>query len=75
MTNGTQAYAVKADSPEKENPLRTAEMTLEDDYYAPLLIFGGISLAVGIALFIGFFVGRKMLEKEIEAEEKSMEQE
>ena len=50
-------------------------MTLEDDYYAPLLIFGGISLAVGIALFIGFFVGRKMLEKEIEAEEKSMEQE
>ena len=50
-------------------------MTLEDDYYAPLLIFGGISLAVGIALFIGFFVGRKMLAKEIEAEEKSMEQE
>ena len=32
MTNGTQAYAVKADPPEKENPLRTAEMTLEDDY-------------------------------------------
>ena len=50
-------------------------MTLEDDYYAPLLIFGGISLAVGIALFIGFFVGRKMLAKEIEAEEKSLEQE
>ena len=40
-------------------------MTLEDDYYAPLLIFGGISLAVGIALFIGFFVGRKMLAKEM----------
>lgn len=50
-------------------------MTLEDDYYAPLLIFGGISLAVGIALFIGFFVGRKMLAKEMEAEEKSLEQE
>ena len=50
-------------------------MTLEDDYYAPLLIFGGISLAVGIALFIGFFVGRKMLAKEMEAEEKSPEQE
>ena len=50
-------------------------MTLENDTYAPLLICGGISLAVGIALFIGFFVGRKMLEKEIEAEEKSMEQE
>ena len=50
-------------------------MTLEDDYYAPLLIFGGISIAVGIALFIGFFVGRKMLAKEMEAEEKSLEQE
>lgn len=50
-------------------------MTLEDDTFAPLLIFGGISLAVGIALFIGFFVGRKMLAKEIEAEEKSLEQE
>ena len=50
-------------------------MTLEDDYYAPLLIFGGISLAVGIALFIGFFVGRKMLAKEMEAEEKYLEQE
>ena len=50
-------------------------MTLEDDYFAPLLIFGGISLAVGIALFIGFFVGRKMLAKEMEAEEKSLEQE
>lgn len=50
-------------------------MTLEDDYYAPLLIFGGISLAVGIALFIGFFVGRKMLAKEMEAEEKSLKQE
>ena len=50
-------------------------MTLEDDTFAPLLIFGGISLAVGIALFIGFFVGRKMLAKEMEAEEKSLEQE
>ena len=50
-------------------------MTLEDDTFAPLLIFGGISLAVGIALFIGFFVGRKMLAKEMEAEEKSLEHE
>ena len=32
MANGTQAYAVRADAPEKGNPLRTAEMTLEDDY-------------------------------------------
>ena len=32
MANGAQAYAVRADAPEKDNPLRTAEMTLEDDY-------------------------------------------
>ena len=32
MANGTQAYAVRADAPEKDTPLRTAEMTLEDDY-------------------------------------------
>ena len=32
MANGTQAYAVRADALEKGNPLRTAEMTLEDDY-------------------------------------------
>ena len=32
MANGTQAYAVRADAPEKDNPLRNAEMTLEDDY-------------------------------------------
>ena len=32
MANGTQAYAIRADAPEKDNPLRTAEMTLEDDY-------------------------------------------
>lgn len=31
MTNGTQAYAIQAE-PEKDNPLRTAEMTIEDDY-------------------------------------------
>ena len=35
---------------------------------------GGILLAVGVALFGVFFVGKKMLAKEIEAEEKSMEQ-
>ena len=32
MGNGTRAFAVRADAPEKDNPLRTAEMTLEDDY-------------------------------------------
>ena len=31
MANGTQAYSVPAE-PEKDNPLRSAEMTIEDDY-------------------------------------------
>ena len=35
---------------------------------------GGVLLAVGIGLFISFFVGRKMLAKEIEAEEKGLQQ-
>ena len=32
MGNDTRAFAVAAEQPEKDNPLRTAEMTLEDDY-------------------------------------------
>jgi Lon protease-like protein len=33
MGNGTQAFAISAEPvQEKDNPLRTAEMTLEDDY-------------------------------------------
>ena len=32
MGNGTRAFAVVAEQPEKDNPLRTVEMTLEDDY-------------------------------------------
>ena len=32
MGNGTRAFAVAAEQPEKDNPIRTAEMTLEDDY-------------------------------------------
>ncbi len=32
MGNGTRAFVVLAEQPEKDNPLRTAEMTLEDDY-------------------------------------------
>ena len=35
---------------------------------------GGVLLAVGIGLFISYFAGKKMLAKEIEAEEKSLEQ-
>ena len=32
MGNGTRAFAVAAEQPERDNPLRTAELTLEDDY-------------------------------------------
>ena len=48
--------------------------TSSNDSFVVPLVFAGISLAIGIALFIGFFVGRKMLTKEIEAEEKALEQ-
>lgn len=37
-----------------------------------LPLLGGILLAVGIALFVVFFVSRKMLAREIEAEENGM---
>ena len=40
----------------------------------PLLpLAGAVMLAVGISLFIVFFVGKKMLAKEIEAEEKALD--
>lgn len=32
MGNGTRAFAILTEQPEKDNPLRTVEMTLEDDY-------------------------------------------
>jgi len=34
---------------------------------------GGVLLAVGIGLFITYFVGKKMLAKEMEAEERNLE--
>ena len=37
-------------------------------------VFGGIMIAIGAALFISFFVGRKMLAREIEAEEQKLSQ-
>jgi hypothetical protein len=33
---------------------------------------GGVLLAVGIGLFVSYSVGKKMLAKEIEAEEKKL---
>ena len=35
---------------------------------------GGVLLAVGIGLFISYFVGKKMLAKEIEAEERALDE-
>lgn len=51
--------------------------TMHSDAIAFLTVFmivGGILLAIGLALFIVFFAGRKMLAKEMEAEAKSLEQ-
>lgn len=43
--------------------------------YALCVLCGSILLSVGIALFIAYFAGRKMLAKEIAAEEKAAQQE
>ena len=48
--------------------------TSSNESFVVPLVFAGIFLAIGIALFIGFYVGRKMLSKEMEAEEKALEQ-
>lgn len=37
-----------------------------------MLVAGGVLLAVGVSLFITYFTGKKMLAKEIEAEEKAL---
>ena len=39
-----------------------------------ILIFGAISIAIGISFLLVFFVGKKMLAKEMEAEAKALEQ-
>jgi cytochrome c biogenesis protein CcdA len=41
-------------------------------YDIPLYFAGGILIAIGIALFIAYFVGKKLLAKEIEAEERAL---
>lgn len=40
-----------------------------------LIIAGTALIAIGIAFLVGYFVGRRMLEKEMEAEEQNMKQE
>ena len=39
-----------------------------------MLTFGAISIAIGISFLLVFFVGKKMLAKEIEAEAKALEE-
>lgn len=48
--------------------------TMSNDSAAVPMILGGILLGIGISLIVVFFVGKKMLAKEIEAEAKSLEQ-
>ena len=38
-------------------------------------IFGCVAIAVGIGLFISYFVGKRMLAKELKAEEESLKSE
>lgn len=40
-----------------------------------LIIAGAALIAIGIAFLVSYFVGRRMLEKEMEAEEQNMKQE
>lgn len=46
--------------------------TLSRSTLSMTLAMGCILLAIGVALFIIYFVGKKMLSKEIEAEENSL---
>lgn len=52
--------------------LGIAFLTLSFFCDAELEIPGGVLLAIGIALFIAFFIGRKMLAPDIAAEEKAL---
>ena len=51
-------------------------VTVTGEHFAyKMILAGALLLAVGIALFIVYFVGRKMMAKEIEAEENELTQE
>ena len=50
------------------------EIHMQPDSFTIPCIFGGIFFAIGIGLLIVFFVGKKMLVKEMEAEAKEIEQ-
>ena len=47
---------------------------LSVEFKFTMYVIGGVSCAVGIGLLISYFVGQKMLAKEIEAEEAEMTQ-
>ena len=48
--------------------------TMSNDSAVVPMIIGGILLGIGISLIVVFFVGKKMLAKEMEAEAKALEQ-
>ena len=43
-----------------------------EDHNNPFILFGPLLMPVGIAFLINYFVGKKMLAKEMEAEEKKL---
>ena len=47
----------------------SAQEKIDSEETLGFAVFGGIMIAIGVALFIAFFVGKKMLAKEMEAEE------
>ena len=50
------------------------EIHMQQDSFTIPSIFGGVFFAIGIGLLIVFFVGKKMLAKEMEAETREIEQ-
>ncbi|MCR4569441.1 MAG: DUF6249 domain-containing protein [Bacteroidales bacterium] len=50
----------------------TLDWAKNDDVVITITMLGGILFAVGVALFIVYFSGKKMLAKEIAAEEKQI---
>ena len=51
-----------------------ADIHMSNDAFTIPCILGGIFFSIGVALLIVFFVGKKMLAKEMEAEAKNLEQ-
>ena len=50
------------------------DIQMSNDAFTMPCILGGIFFSIGVALLIVFFVGKKMLAKEMEAEAKAPEQ-